>query len=645
MLVTGEASVGKTRLVDELRARAGAVTVEARAYPAEGPLAYGLAAAWLRSQPVSARLSRLERPQLTELARLLPELAGHVPPPEPLPEAELRHRLLGAIARAVLASGTPLLLIADDVQWADAQSLGLVHYLMRVFPSVRLLVAATVRREELDEDHPLTGLTTAVAAPGPAGLDRLYRDSEGSPLFVVEALRPDAPDAQQVQAVIAGRLARLSPQAAAMAGVAAAIGQAFTADVLAAATGLDEQAFVAALDELWRRGIVRAHGPNAYDFSHGRIRDAAYAALGPPRRRHVHLAVARALERGEHPAAATIAPHYEQAGATAEAVRWHGRAAEAAQWLHAHADAVRALERALALSAGLPPGPDTVRLQLRLLTGLPAPLLACEGYASERIGRVHARALQLAGQLGGEPEPPLVWSLAMAALCRGEWEPARGFAGRLRARAEHDDDQVLWVESGYLQGIAAYWAGRLAQARGCFEAAMERFRAARRRAHVLRYGQDPELVVRSGWGPRCSPATWTSLTAERTPDSRGSGRYGRNSSAARRPRRGYPASPPACCSRVTRWPAGRRPGSRWPARRSAWAAARSCGRPRSGGCARRSWRPAALPRARSRPNSSARSRWPGASRRACSSSGSGKRSRNAPSATVVLSDDRPEEQR
>ena len=157
--------------------------------------------------------------------------------------------------------------------------------------------------------------------------------------------------------MIAGRLARLSPQATAVAGVAAAIGRAFTADVLAVATGLDEQAFVAALDELWRHGIVRAHGPNAYDFSHGRIRDAAYATLGPPRRRQAHLAVAQALEQGQDAAPAAIALHYENAGATAEAVRWHERAAEADQWLHAHAEAVRALERALALSGELPPGP------------------------------------------------------------------------------------------------------------------------------------------------------------------------------------------------------------------------------------------------------------------------------------------------
>ncbi len=133
---------------------------------------------------------------------------------------------------------------------------------------------------------------------------------------------------------------------------------------------------------------------------------------------------------------------------------------------------------------------------MRLLTALPAPLLACEGYESSRIGQVQAQALSLAGQLGREPEPRMVWSLAMGALTRGEWEPARGFAARLRARAEHDDDQVLWVESDYLHGIAAYWPGRLTQARACFEAAMERFTPERRRAHVLRYGQDPELLVR-----------------------------------------------------------------------------------------------------------------------------------------------------
>jgi hypothetical protein len=525
VLVTGEPGIGKTRLVEELSARAGAFTVEARAYPAEGALAYGVAGTWLRSQPVAARLARLPRSDLTELARLLPELAGQAPPPEPLPEAELRRRLFGAVGRALLAAGAPLLLVVDDVQWADAQSLRLIHYLLRAAPSARLLVAATARREELDAQHPLVALTTALqalgryseielhrlgredtallaeriaGAPLDAGeLERLYRDSEGNPLFVVEALQPDAPAAPRVQAVIAGRLARLSEPGAQLAGTAAAIGRGFAADVLAAASGLDEPAFVNGLDELWRRGIVRAHGSAAYDFSHGRIRDAAYAALSPPRRRAAHLAIAHALERAEGAAPAAVAAHYEHAGATAEAVRWHERAAETAQWLHAHAEAVDALERALALAASLPPGPETAALQLRLVTALPAPLVAHEGYGSKRMARVHARAVQLTEQLGRELDPRLVWSMALTALVRGQWEPARELGERLRARAERDDDQVLWVESDYIRGIAAYWPGDLAQARDRFEAALQRFRPARRRAHVLRFGQDPELVVRT----------------------------------------------------------------------------------------------------------------------------------------------------
>ncbi|MEU6181830.1 ATP-binding protein [Streptomyces coeruleorubidus] len=525
VLVSGEAGVGKTRLVDEVSARLGAVTVRARSYPAEGPVAYGAVTAWLRSPPVAARLSRLDRSHLRELVRLLPELAARVPPPDPLPEPELRRRLFEATGHALLSTGAPLLLVLDDAQWADVQSLRFVHYLLRTAPSARLLVLATARREECDEDHPLVTLTTAVQALGrcteielarldrsetallaeritgtrlgAADADRLYDDSEGNPLFVVEALRPDAPVAvSHVQAVIAGRLARLSRPAALLAGTAAAIGRAFTADALASASGLAEETFVGALDELWRRGIVRAHGTGAYDFSHGRIRDTAYASLGPPRRRQAHLAIARALEQSGEAAAAALALHYDNAGATAEAVRWYERAAETAQWLHAHKDAARALERALALSDRLPQGPDTARLQLRLLTGLPAPLVACEGYGSDRMLRVHARALRLAGQLGSDPEPPMVWSLALAALTRGDWNRARDFGQRLRARAERDDDPVLWVESDYLLGIAAYWPGHLTQARAHFEAAMRRFRPALRRAHVLRYGQDPELLVR-----------------------------------------------------------------------------------------------------------------------------------------------------
>ncbi|HLE99851.1 MAG TPA: AAA family ATPase [Gaiellaceae bacterium] len=539
-LVTGEPGIGKSRLVDELRAwcaHQGAVTAEARAYPVEGTLAYGGLVAWLRSEHVAARLPRRDRAHLTELTRLLPELLVDVPglrPPEPLPESEQRQRLFDAATRTILSAGAPLLLVADDLQWFDTQTLRFVHYLLRAEPGARLLVAATARREEIDAGHAADELVAAIQALdrfSEIPLDRLSRDetealaermtrrslsddeadelydeSEGNPLFVVEALRAGpvpagAPragaGASRGHAVIASRLAQLSEPAAELVGVAATVGREFTTQVLAQASELDDRSFVRGLDELWRRGLVRAHGPGAYDFSHGKIREAAYRALSPVHTQRHHLRVARALERSHaedlNALSGRIAAHYDRAGAAEEAVAWYGKAAEAAQRLHANRDAVRLLERALELVRELPAAPERQALELRLLTALPAPLVV-EGYFSERVVEVHHRALELVEELEVEAEPPLVRSLALASLARGDFEAARGFGDEIRARARRDDDGVLWVESAYVLGIAAYWQGRLEQARSQFEEAVARCRPEHRSVHLLHYAQDPEIV-------------------------------------------------------------------------------------------------------------------------------------------------------
>ena len=536
VLVTGEAGIGKSRLVEELRswcAHGGAVTAEARAYPAEGGMTYGPLVAWLRSERIATRLRRLDRAHLADLARLLPELLAEVPDlarPEPLPESEQRQRLFGAAARAILAAGTPLMLVADDLQWYDGNTLRFLHYLLRSEPEAQLLVAATARREEVDAHHSLSELVaglealgrlseialgrlsreeTALLAERIAGspladteADRLYGESEGNPLFVVEALRAGrgaaaAPGSGKVQGVITSRLAQLSDPAAELLGVAATIGREFTAQVLADAGDADEQVFVGGLDELWRRGLVRAHGPTAYDFSHGKIREAAYLALSPAQRRHNHLRVAQALESGRaadlDAVAGQVAAHYQAAAAAGEAVAWYVRAADAAQRLYASTDAVHFLERALALAHDLPDGSERAALELRLLTALPAPLVAVEGYLSERVAEVHEQALELARRLRLEPEPPLIRSLALATLTRGDFEAARPFGEQLRARAEREGDEVLWVESAYVLGVSAYWRGRLEAARAEFEAAVERCRPEQRSEHLLRYGQDPEV--------------------------------------------------------------------------------------------------------------------------------------------------------
>ena len=539
VLVTGEAGIGKSRLVEELRSwcvHRGAATAESRSYAAEGEMAYGTLVAWLRCAPFRTPLRRVEPAHLTELARLLPELPSEVPgvgAPVPLPEDEQRLRLFEAVRAAILSAPMPLLLIAEDLQWCDSPTLQFLDYLLRAEPEARLLVAATARPEELEERERVGRWVAAVRALGvvaeikldrlssdetvllaeriagrpldPDKARRLSEDSEGVPLLVVESLRaetevtvPAGGMSDRVRAVIASRLARLSESAAELVGVAATIGREFTVPVLSEASGASEETLVRGLDELWRRAIVRARGPSSYDFSHGKIREAAYSALSPPEARDHHLRVARALLRsrsGELEAASgEIAAHYEAAGAAEDAITWLTRAADTAQRLYASAEAVRFLERALRLVPTLPATTERDALELRLLTALPAPLLAVEGYLSGRLAEVHGRALELADALDVDLEAPLIRSLALASLARGEFEAGRAFAERLRERGEREGDDVLTVESGYVLGIAAYWQGRLAAARAHFEETIERCRPEQRSAHLVSYGQDPEVV-------------------------------------------------------------------------------------------------------------------------------------------------------
>ena len=150
-LISGEAGIGKTHFVEELLMWAdqqGIATARTRSSLAEGRLALAPVTEWLRSDDIRESLRRLADIWLTEIARLLPELLDErpdLPRPQPMTEFGQRQRFFEALARGVLAAPQPLLLLIDDLQWCDQQTLQWLHFLLRFDPKKRALVIGTAR--------------------------------------------------------------------------------------------------------------------------------------------------------------------------------------------------------------------------------------------------------------------------------------------------------------------------------------------------------------------------------------------------------------------------------------------------------------------------------------------------------------------
>ncbi|MDQ3677047.1 MAG: AAA family ATPase [Actinomycetota bacterium] len=551
-LITGEAGIGKSRLGEELRdwvAGQGMTTAGSRCYSAAGGLAYAPVVELLRSQAIGPGLRRLGDPWLAELARLLPELRDErpeLPAPAPLIDDLQRARLLDALSHAVLAEARPLLLVIDDLQWCDGETLGWLHYLLRSKPRAPLLVVTTVRSEELGREHPAHSLVLAARASGQAvelelgPLDRtdtatlagnvsgrelgdgrhelLYLETEGNPLFVVELVRaglvdevPAAPAGAEAgggrklplraHSVIEARLAQLSPAAQELASLAATVGRAFTFGVLVRASSRSEEQVVGALDELWERRIVRERGVDAYDFSHDKLREAAYLRVGSARRRLLHRRVAQALERlhGTDLDAfgAELAAHYEHAGWRERAIGFYARSAEVAQRVYANERAIDLFSKALELLDAEPPTRQRDERELALGTALGAPLVAIKGYGAPEVRDVYLRALELCARLGTRPNPPVLRALALVHLAQGELRRALELGRQLLELGERDDEPMVRVEGNYVLGVTSSWLGEFAAARDHFRLAIAEYLPDSARSHLALYSQDPRIICMS----------------------------------------------------------------------------------------------------------------------------------------------------
>ncbi len=559
VLIEGEAGIGKTRLTEELlvwAASQGLITAHTRSYAAEGRLAYAPFIEWLRTPALKTAQAGLDAASLTELARLLPELLHEYPgiaAPNPVVDNTQRHRLFEALSIALLAVKEPMLLVLDDVQWCDQETLELLHFLLHRAPRSPVLIVVTARPEALGSRHPvsalrlglrnnlqltelrltaLTALDTAELARritgndrDPERADRLYHDTEGNPLFVVEMLRAELSQASdehfgseetfatslqpnrptplpaRVQVVIDARLAQLSPYAHKLAELAATIGRDFSYQVLAHISDKSEHEVIGGLDELCMQHIVRERGADLFDFTHDKIREVMYARISATRRRMLHHRIAQFLET-THSAqlgriSGQLATHYEKAGLLAQALAYYHRAAQAALRNYANYEAIGHFNQGLALLASLPDTPERSGHELTFLLGLGPVIVATHGYGVSRVHEIFSRA-QLLTQLLGEPPNPVVFrALAIYFLVRRSVAEAYVQGEKILAVANqvHDDVKpVLIVEGHYVLGVSSHWRGDFLQARSHLEQALAAYDEQRRDIHITSYSQDPGVV-------------------------------------------------------------------------------------------------------------------------------------------------------
>jgi class 3 adenylate cyclase/predicted ATPase len=508
VLIAGEAGIGKSRLLHALREKLTgephlAISHLCSAYHTNSMLHPVVAqlerAAGFASHDEGDRLAKLEAllaqggEQLDETAPLVGALLG-VPTDDRYPALNLspqrqKQRTFEVLIDqlAGLTSERPVLLLYEDLHWADPSTLELLDMMVQRARLLPVLIVITHRPQfsppwsgqahvtalPLNRLGRRQGAAMALQVTGgkplPAELlAQILERTDGVPLFVEELTRTmlesglltDAGDHYELAGPLPAlaipanlhdslmaRLDRLAPVKE-LAQIGAVIGREFSHELIAAVADRPHEQLESGLDQLVGSELVFRRGspPDAtYSFKHALVRDAAYQSLLKSRRQQLHARLAQVFE-DRFPAVVETQPellayHLTEAGLDARAADAWARAGRAALGRSAMREAANSLSRAVGLLRGMPSSPERQRLELELLGALGVALTNTLGPASPEAQAAHERADLLSQELGDrEGRFRARWNLWRVHNARAEFDSAIAVGDALLAEAQAEGD-------------------------------------------------------------------------------------------------------------------------------------------------------------------------------------------------------------
>jgi predicted ATPase/class 3 adenylate cyclase len=567
VLINGEAGIGKSALADVLREHVASqgytrATCQSSPYHTNSafyPLITHVQRLWRweRDDSPAEKLDKMEETLRTTslpLKEVVPLFAGlfSLPlpegryPPLGLSTQQEKQQTQDAMVAWLLeeAERQPMLLVHEDLHWADPSTLEIIGMLVEQVPTAPMLIVLIFRPEFVPPwpnrshmtpitlnrlDRPqveamITQLGGGKALPAEV-VQHIVTRTDGVPLYVEELtkmlLESDLLQEKADHYALAGELsgaaipatlqdslmARLDrlPMVREVAQLGAVLGREFAYEMLRALAALEESTLQERLGQLVGAELLYQRGrpPRAkYMFKHALVQDAAYASLLKRTRQQYHQQIAQMLE-ADFPETVEAEPelvahHYTEAGLKEQAVDYWLQAGKRATQRSANVEAINHLNKGLEVLMTLPDTVERARQELELQTTLGPVLMAVKGFASLEAERAYARARELCQQLGETPQLfPVLCGLWRFYMVRAELQTTRELAEQLFSLAQRAQDPALLLEAHRLLGPTMFWLGELGPAREHLEQGMALYDPQRHRSHAFVYGQDPGVACQS----------------------------------------------------------------------------------------------------------------------------------------------------